>query len=218
MKLLNLKRKSTQKVAVLATGLVAALLDSTVGPPPAQAFPSRAQNCTNCHGSGSVSGTVTATPSAATQAPGAAYTVVITMPAGSGDTGYWIANSDAAGVTGTSVKSGGAAGTAATSYTVAMTAPATAGTHYYKAWGVTGAADASGITNFALFSITVAAAPVAVTTTTALAVSPASAVAPASPTLTATVTGAGAAGSVQFLNGTTVLGTSQVATVAPPWR
>ena len=39
LKLLNLKRKSTQKVAVLATG--------------------------------SVSGTVTATPSAATQAPGA---------------------------------------------------------------------------------------------------------------------------------------------------
>ena len=52
------------------------------------------------------------------------------------------------------------------------------------------------------------------TATTALAVSPASAVAPASPTLTATVTGAGggAAGSVQFLNGTTVLGTSPVAT------
>jgi PKD repeat protein len=54
-------------------------------------------------------------------------------------------------------------------------------------------------------------APVVVTTTTALAVTPASPVVePASPTLKATVTGTGAAGTVEFFNGTTSLGTSAV--------
>ncbi len=74
-------------------------------------------------------------------------------------------------------------------------------------------------TNAALFTsstsgnvaLTVTAAPpVQVTTTTSLAMSPATATAtaPAARTLTATVTGAGAAGTVQFFNGATSLGTA----------
>ncbi|MFL6166833.1 MAG: Ig-like domain repeat protein, partial [Ornithinibacter sp.] len=77
-------------------------------------------------------------------------------------------------------------------------------------------------TNAALFTsstsgnvaLTVTAAPpVQVTTTTALAMTPstATATAPAARTLTATVTGAGAAGTVQFFNGPTSLGTATLA-------
>jgi hypothetical protein len=36
-----------------------------------------------------------------------------------------------------------------------MTAPATAGTYYYKVWAVRGPDNASGVTNFARYSITV---------------------------------------------------------------
>ena len=205
---------SISKVAVLATGLAMAMMAATIHPLPAQAFPSKQQDCTNCHGPGTVSGTVNAVPSTTTPAAGAAYTVLITVPTtGGGDTGYWIANSTAAGVTGTTTGvTGGQTGSMAATYTAAMTAPATAGTYYYKVWAVNGHSDATGVTNFKVYSITVAGAPVVVTTTTALAVTPASpAVAPASPTLTATVTGTGAAGTVEFFNGTTSLGASPVA-------
>ncbi len=62
------------------------------------------------------------------------------------------------------------------------------------------------------FTVT-AAPPVQVTTTTSLAMSPATAtaVAPAARTLTATVTGAGAAGTVEFFNGATSLGSATLA-------
>ena len=65
-----------------------------------------------------------------------------------------------------------------------------------------------------------AAPPVQVTTTTALAMSPATATAtaPAARTLTATVTGAGAAGTVQFFNGATSLGTAPRPPVPRPCR
>ncbi len=77
-------------------------------------------------------------------------------------------------------------------------------------------------TNAALFTsstsgnvaLTVTAAPpVQVTTTTSLAMSPATATAtaPAARTLTATVTGAGAAGTVEFFNGATSLGSTPLA-------
>ena len=129
----GLKSMAIPKVALVATALAGGLLVSTVDARPAQAFPSKAQDCTSCHGTGTVAGTVTAVPSTATPALSAAYTVAvgITSPS-TGDTGYWIANSTAAGVTGTSVKYGGAAGTNAATYSVAMTAPAVAGTYYYK--------------------------------------------------------------------------------------
>jgi|GEM_PF-1728358 len=207
---------SIAKVAVLAAGLAAAVLVATINPPPAQAFPSKQQDCTNCHGVGTPAGTVNAVPSTTTPVAGATYTVLVTEPANAADptsdTGYWIANSTAAGVTGTTTGVyAGADGTAAATRTATMTAPAAAGTYYYKVWAVKGHSDATGVTNFALYSITVAGAPVVVTTTTALAVTPASpVVAPASPSLTATVTGTGAAGTVEFFNGTATLGTSPV--------
>jgi len=43
----------------------------------------------------------------------------------------------------------------AASYTAAMRAPATAGTYYYKVWAARGPDSASGVTNFARYSITV---------------------------------------------------------------
>lgn len=60
---------------------------------------------------------MTATPSTITPAAGAAYTVLITPPANAagGDTGYWIANSDASGTKGTTTGVyGGQMGTMAT--------------------------------------------------------------------------------------------------------
>src|SRR4029078_13551605 len=77
-------------LAVLATGLAAALLVATIDPLPAQATPGKARDCTGCHCSGSVAGTVRATPSTTSPAPGAAYTVAVTAPAGTGNTGDWI--------------------------------------------------------------------------------------------------------------------------------
>ena len=159
MRIYKLKM-SIPKFAVLATGLAAAVMVATINPAPAQAFPNKQQDCTGCHGSGTVYGTVTAVPSMMTQAAGAAYTVLVTAPANAagGDTGFWIANSTATGTTGTTTGVyGGYAGTSAATYTAAMTAPAAAGTYYYKVWAVHGPADTSGVTNFALYSITVGA-------------------------------------------------------------
>src|SRR5665811_2607725 len=143
LRIASLKRKTIPKVAVLVMGLTAAVLVATINPAPAQAYPSRVAECIQCHGTGTVAGTVTAVPSTTTPAAGATYTVLITPPANAADptsdTGYWIANSDADGVTGTSTDVlGGAAGTGAATYTADMTAPAAAGTYYYKVWAVHG--------------------------------------------------------------------------------
>src|SRR5450631_3080080 len=137
VRMFNLKKMSIPKVAVLATGLTAAVLAAMLGPSAAQATPTKQANCTGCHGSGSVSGTVTAKPSTATLSTGAAYTVLVTPPAtpAGANTGFWIANSDATGATGTTTGVTGGPGSAST-YTAAMTAPATAGTYYYKVWSV----------------------------------------------------------------------------------
>jgi hypothetical protein len=80
----NLKRMSTPKVAVLAAGLTAAVLVAMLGPSAAQATPTKQANCTGCHGSGAVSGTVSAKPSTVTLAAGAAYTVLVTPPGNPG--------------------------------------------------------------------------------------------------------------------------------------
>jgi IPT/TIG domain len=154
----NLKKMSIPKVAVLATGLTAAVLVAMLGPSAAQATPSKQANCTGCHGSGAVSGTVTAKPSTVTLAAGAFYTVLVTPPAtpAGANTGFWIANSDAAGTTGTTTGVTGGPAASAT-YTAAMKAPAAAGTYYYKVWSVRGPNNATGVTNFATYSIIVAA-------------------------------------------------------------
>jgi hypothetical protein len=148
------KQMAIPRFAVLAAGLTVAILVATIDQMPARATPSKARDCTGCHGSGSVAGTVTARPSTTTPAPGAAYTVAITPPAGSGNTGFWIANSTAAGATGTTTGVTGGPSSAA-SYTATMRAPAAAGTYYYKVWAERGPDNASGVANFARYSITV---------------------------------------------------------------
>lgn len=142
-------------IAVVAAAVVVGVAKAR----PADAFPNKQKDCATCHGDGTYAATVTATPSAATVAPGMSYTVAITIsenPGGTYNTGYWIANSDAGGGTGTSTGVyGGDTGTQQ-SYTVNMTAPATPGTYYYKVFGVDGPTDASGIVGFKVYSITVA--------------------------------------------------------------
>jgi PKD repeat protein len=195
------------KIAVLATGLVAAVLVTTINPTPAMATP-RASSCAGCHNP-ATAGVSTATPSTTTPAPGGTYTVAITLvDAGNGGrTGYGIVPIAPA------VEKTFGGGTAALfAYAATMKAPTAAGTYKYTVWTNQGLTDGTAQVGSVVYSITVAAAPVVVTTTTALAVSPASpVVAPADATLTATVSGAGAAGTVEFFNGTTSLGTSAVA-------
>lgn len=101
------------KVAVLATGLTAAV---SINPAPAQAYPTQATTCTGCHAAG---GSVVATPSSASLAPGASYTVAITITATAGaNSGYWISGN------GVSVTGGPAA---TSTHSAAMIAPAAAG-------------------------------------------------------------------------------------------
>jgi hypothetical protein len=96
------------------------------------------------------------------------------------------------------------------SATLALTG-VVAGSYSYTAKFIpTSAAAFTPSTSSAVAFVVTAPVPTAVTTTTALAVSPATAVAPANATMTATVTGAGAAGSVEFFNGATSMGTSAV--------
>jgi hypothetical protein len=158
MKRNTLKKLNIPKVAVLATGLTAAITVAVMGSVPAQAVPSYASTCTGCHSAG---GSVTAKPSSATPAAGAAYTVAIAITATpAGNSGYWIATSDASGAAGTSVTTGGPA--AGTTFSAAMTAPTAAGTYYYKVWANKGSPP--GAASSVLYSITVAAATAPPTT------------------------------------------------------
>ncbi|HEX7536381.1 MAG TPA: hypothetical protein VF391_05190 [Dermatophilaceae bacterium] len=149
MRIYNVKKASIPKVAVLATGLVAAVLVGTLGPLAAQATP-RAKNCAGCH---AVGGSTTATPSTVTPAGGAAYTVAITLaanPAG-GNSGYAIV--PVAPATGSTF---GGNTSAALSYTAAMTAPAAAGTYTYNVYTNQGLTDPDGQASSTTYSITVA--------------------------------------------------------------
>ena len=204
MRIHSLKRLTIPKIAVLATGLVAAMLVATIHPMPAQATPSKARDCTVCHGSGSVAGTVTAKPNAATVAPGATYMVAISIATtASGNTGFWIANSTAAGATGTTTGVTGGP-SAALSYAPTMTAPAAAGTYYYKVWANQGMDDSSAQTNFAIYSITVTA-PTA-TPVSSFTASATSGTSPLAVTLTDTSTGAPTSWAWTFGNGTHLVG------------
>ncbi len=144
---LSLKRKTIPKVAVMATGLAAAFLVVTVQAAPAEAHVGYTQTCDGCHSAG---GSVKATPSSATPAPGAAYTVALAFTGGSSPSGFWISG-NGVNVTGSS------------STSASMTAPTAAGTYTYTVW------VRSGVVASSTYSITVA--PVAttppVTTTTA---------------------------------------------------
>jgi cytochrome c len=146
---------------LLLVACAATVVGVLAGAPPASAKPSFAGDCADCHGpgSGQYRGTVTAPPSAAYPAAGAAYTVAISIsenPNGAFDTGYWIANSDASGITGSSTGVyGGGKGSSTQSYTASLTAPSTEAVYYYKVFGEDGNANADGATNFAVYSITV---------------------------------------------------------------
>jgi len=143
MRIYSLKRTTIPKIAVLATGLTAAILAATINPAPAQAYPTYASTCTPCHTAG---GSVSATPSSATPASGAAYTVALAFTGGTSgaNSGYWISGN------GVSLTGGPAA---VSSYSVAMTAPAAAGTYTYLVWMRQGVASSKS------FSITVGAPP-----------------------------------------------------------
>jgi len=146
LRIVSLKRKTIPKVAVLAAGLTAAVVAVTMTSAPAQASPGYASTCSSCHTAG---GSVAATPSSATLAPGAAYTVALAFTGGSSPVGYWVSGN-------------GASVTASDAGPVSMTAPAAAGSYTYTVW------MRSGVVASTTYTITVA--PVAttppVTTTT----------------------------------------------------
>jgi hypothetical protein len=137
MKIYNVKRMSLPKVAVLATGLAAAVMVVTINPLPAQAYPTKTTACTGCHDAG---GSLVATPSSAALAPGAAYTVALAFTGGSGGgtVGYWISG-DGGNVNGTTSSA-------------AMKAPAVAGSYTYTVW------MRDGVASTTTYSITVGAA------------------------------------------------------------
>jgi hypothetical protein len=177
---------------------VAALLGAAIAGP-VGATPSRSTVCTNCH-SGAASGTVTATPSTSTPAAGAAYTVAINIGlTASGNTGYHIASTDAAGTATTWTTVSSTIGSQ-TSWTANMTAPATAGTYYYKVWCAKGPNDATGMAKAALYSITV---PAPIPTAAITSLTPNHAQTGASVVIAGTNLGSG--GTVRF--GTTVAAT-----------
>jgi len=153
-----LKMRALAFVALAA--LSAAVIVGVVKAKPADAFPNKEKDCAGCHGDGTYAATVTATPSSATVAPGATYTVAITLsqnPNGTFNTGYWIANSTVAGATGTSTGVyGGDTGTQH-AFTATMTAPVTPGTYYYKVFTDEGPSDSTGVVGFKVYSITVVA-------------------------------------------------------------
>jgi len=148
LKIYSLKRSTIPKMAVLATGLTAAILVATINPAPtAQAFPWYGA-CTSCHKV--AGGSVTATPSSATPGPGTSYNVEIDITAtAAGKSGYWISGN------GVSLSSNTATGS---TFSVAMTAPVNVGTYTYTVWvnkGNTTVGQASSTD----FSITVTTIP-----------------------------------------------------------
>jgi predicted CXXCH cytochrome family protein len=150
VKVYRLKKESLPKIAVLASGLAAAVLAVTMSPQVAHAFPSKAQDCANCH-TGSTSTATRATPSTTTPAAGATYTVAITLAANptGGNSGYAIIPVTA----GTGTTNAGNTG-ALLSYTATMTAPAAAGTYSYTVYTNQGS-QATGQTGSATYAITV---------------------------------------------------------------
>ena len=181
MKIYRLKKLSLPKIAVLATGLAAAVLAFNMSPQVAQAYP-RAASCTGCHAdvAGAVS-TVTAIPSSATPAPGATYTVAITLTANptGGMSGYGIVPVTA----GSGSTFGGNTG-ADLSFTGTMTAPAAAGSYDYTVYTNQGPKSA-GLVGSAVYSITVAAGSTT-TATTAPATTTTATTAPATTTTATT--------------------------------
>lgn len=134
-------------------GLAAAgALFAAVAAKPAAALPTYKTVCSTCHTS-APSGSVTATPTKTTLAPGEAYTVSVAVNlSASGQTGFWITNNDVA-----TPNPNVAGGPGASPLTANMTAPSAAGTYTYKVYGVKSTTSASsGQTATTTYSITVA--------------------------------------------------------------
>jgi mono/diheme cytochrome c family protein len=143
LKIYSLKKQNIPKLAVLATSLAVAAMAATIQAMPADAHVGYTQNCNGCHSAG---GSVTATPSVATPASGATYTVALRYTGGSGsNNGFWISG-NGVNVTGGS------------STSASMKAPAAAGTYTYTVW------VRAGVVASTTYKITVA--PVAPPTTT----------------------------------------------------
>ena len=210
MKIYNVNRKTIPKIAVLVTGLTAAILAATISPQAAQATP-RASSCAGCH-AGATTATVTATPSTATPAPGATYTVAITLTANpnGGMTGYGIVPIAPA----VEKTFGGNTGSQL-AFTATMVAPAAVGTYSYTVWTNQGLTDGTGQVGSKVYSITVAPVvtipppttvpPTTVPPTTVPPVTSAAVIRSLSPrhgaigtVVTLTGTGFGELGSVQF--------------------
>ena len=171
---------SLLRIAVLATGLAAAIMVATMSPQVAHAYPSKAQNCANCH-VGSISNATTATPSTTTPVGGASYTVAITLAANptGGNSGYAIIPVTA----GTGTTNAGNSGPVL-SYTGTMTAPAAAGTYSYTVYTNQGS-RATGQTGSATYTITVTGGTTTPPPTTTTAPPPTTTTAPP-PTTTTT--------------------------------
>ena len=145
-----MKKRIAVITGVIAVTVAAAAVFGAVATKPAEAFPSKAQACSNCHGS-ATAGAVKATPSTLSPlAPGDAYTVsvAITFPS-SGQYGAWVTNG-----AGTPSASANAGPGSASTVVVHMTAPTTPGTYNYTAWGVRGTPGA-GQTGSGTYQITV---------------------------------------------------------------
>ena len=145
-------------ITTVAAMVVAIALVSAIVTAPAGATPDRQVDCVGCHGGGTYRGTTSAAPSAAYPAGGSTYTVAVGVPDYPGvvyNTGYWVANSTAAGATGTTTGVYGGETTSTRSYTATMTAPAAEGVYYYKVFGVEGTKSTSDYTNVAVYSIVV---------------------------------------------------------------
>ena len=98
---------------------------------------------------------------------GAAYTVAISIGlTASGNTGYHVATTDAAGSATNWIAVSGGPGSQ-TSWTANMTAPAAAGTYYYKVWSAKGKNNSTGQAKYATYSITVPPPPASTATLTA---------------------------------------------------
>jgi predicted CXXCH cytochrome family protein len=178
LKNLGLKKLSLPKIAVLTTGLAAAIMVATMSTQSAHATP-RAESCASCH-TGATTATTTAVPSSAGPAAGATYTVAITLtanPAG-GKSGYGIVPVTA----GTGSTFGGNTGSEL-SFTATMTAPAASGTYSYTVWTNQGKTSA-GEVGSATYSITVTGGSTTPPTTTPPATIPAATTAPAAPAVT----------------------------------
>jgi len=151
----------TTKISTLAATLAiaAAALVPLATASPAAAWPTKVQNCANCHDQ-NPAGTLVVTPSKVYPAAGSAYTLNITIPqnpTGTYGTGYWIANSTVAGTTGTSVVSGGSASGAintSQTYAPSLTAPAVDSIYYYIVFSQDGSSS-NGMTSSTQYRIAV---------------------------------------------------------------